>query len=100
ERVQTIFFANVVACRERVRRVETNAERDLRAQLHDQREMFETVSDTIPLSGRIFKQDAKRTELQTFASDLQTLGAKRDAVSLTGAASTAGMHDEIIDAEQ
>src|SRR5688500_15590393 len=93
ESVESVFFANVVACCERVRRVETNAERDLRAQLHDQREMFEAVTDTVALSGSVFQQDAKRAELQPFARDLQTFRAERNAIGFAGATRTSGMHD-------
>ena len=100
QRVETVFFADVMACCERVGRVEANAERDLRTQLHNQREMFEAMTDAVALSGSVLQEDAKLVELQPLARDLQTLRAERDAISLTRATRTSGMHDEIIDAKQ
>src|SRR5678815_644160 len=94
-----------MACRERVRRVEANAEWNLRTGLHDRGEMLKTMSDAVALSGGVFEQDAElrartRAELHALARDLQTLRAERDAVGLARAARTARMHHQIIDAEQ
>src|SRR5687768_5599048 len=74
QRVQTVLFADVVTCCEGVRGVEADSERNLRAHLHEQREMFETVADAIALSGCVFKQDSQRATVRSeeHTSELQS----------------------------
>src|SRR5690349_9925542 len=85
QRIEPVRVANVVTSGERVRRVETNPERQLRTRVHDLAEMFEAVTDAVALSGGVFEQDAQRTEFQTLARDLQARCTQRDAVRFTRA---------------
>ena len=71
QRSETIFLADVMTGSKGVRRVEANAERDFRTQLHDQGEMFEAVADAVALPGGVFQQDAQAYETQTDFNPLQ-----------------------------
>ena len=79
-----------------MRCVEADPERDLRAHLHEQREMLETVADVIALSGAVFSSRSERAKLQSFAGDFQTLSAERDAIRLCTPANFR-MHDDADD---
>src|SRR5690349_1528489 len=57
QRFKTVCFANVVTGGERVRRVEADAERQLRTRVHDLAEMFEAMADAFALTGGVFEQD-------------------------------------------
>src|SRR5439155_11607356 len=72
---QPIRFANVVAGRERMRRVDANGERKFRTRLHNRAQMFEAMSDAFALAGGVFQQDVQPPKLQTFARKFQTASA-------------------------
>ena len=59
QRLQSIFFSNVVTGCERVRSVETNSEWQLRTHLHDFTKMFEAMSNTFTLSSSILQKNSK-----------------------------------------
>src|SRR6185369_16835794 len=100
QRFESVFLADVVTGGERMGRVETNAERQLRASAHERFEVFEAMTDAIALSRRVFQKNFQLAEPQTLARNLQARRAQRDAVRLAGATSTTGMDHKIIDAEQ
>src|ERR1051325_10565767 len=81
-RLQTVGLANVVTGRERMRRVDANAERELRAGLHDRAQMFEAMADAFALAGSVLKQNLQLTKTQTFARDLKAEGANFQRVFL------------------
>src|ERR1700738_1802162 len=62
--------------------------------------MLEAMPDTISLARRILQQNAKRTELQSLASNFQALRTFRNTISFARAARTTRMNDQIIDAQQ
>src|SRR5689334_21227335 len=53
QRFESVFLAYVVAGSERMRRVETNAERQLWANADDRFQVFETMADASALSGSV-----------------------------------------------
>ena len=59
KRLQTIFLAYVVTGGERMRRIETNAERNFRTESHDLLKMFETMTDAVALARGVLQQYAK-----------------------------------------
>ena len=98
-RFQPIGFTKVIAGREGMRSIDTNAERQFGTCLHDRPEMFEAMADTLALTGSVLEQDPQLSETQTFAGQLQTEGANLERVGFRTTTRTAGMYDEIIDTE-
>src|SRR6266496_2506015 len=81
-RFQSIFFTNVVARRERMRRVNTHTQRKVRTFVHDCAQMLEAVPNALALSGSVFKQHAKLSELKTLTREFQAVRTRFDSICL------------------
>src|SRR5215471_19068383 len=99
-RFQAISFTNVIARSEGMRGIDADAERQLRTRFHDRAQMFEAMADALALTGSVLEQDSKLTETQTLAGELQAERANLQRILFGTTARTAGMHDEIVNAER
>src|SRR5947209_12301062 len=83
-----------------MRGVDAHGQWQLRTFVDDRAQMFEAMSDAFTLARGVFKQDTQPPELQTSACKFQTARANFYSVCLARTARAAGMHYQIIDAEQ
>jgi hypothetical protein len=79
-----------------MRGIDTNAEKQPGTGVHYLSKMLETVPNALPLSGRILQKNPQPSQVQTTDSELDTVAASANSVSLTSAARAARMYDQVI----
>src|SRR5688500_5845057 len=60
QRVQSVFFPNVISGSERMRRIKTDSECKRGTAIHYLAQMFEAMSDTFTLPCRVLQKNSKR----------------------------------------
>lgn len=83
-----------------MRSVNTNAERQLRATIHDRPQVFEAVTDAFALPRSVLQQNSQLSKSQAFARDLQTQCTNLERILFRTATRAARMYDEIINTER